>query len=70
MKIEDVQTWTTSRGIGCAVLSREGARGQWLLTPHGVTTGSTTKRRPSRICKRCRDLLPDLQPEPEVPRVP
>ena len=69
MKIEDIQTWTTSRGIGCIVMSWQGQR---LTTPHGLTFGSKTERRPSRICKRCRDALPHLEPaeppEPEVVR--
>ncbi len=60
MRIEDVQHWSMSAGIGHIVTDSLG--GGWLYTAcNSMMTGNLEAERPARVCSKCRAKLPHLR---------
>lgn len=61
VELKDVKHWVLDRGIGHILLS---ARRGWNFTACGMAGPSMleTKKRPGRVCSKCRALLPTIKP--------
>lgn len=57
--IDDVKLWTTG-GIGHVIIGQQ--HGWYYTACQSFGTFGKTKKRPKRICRKCRAALPKLTP--------
>ena len=60
MTLDEIKAWSMLGGVACIVTSGQGG---WVTTACGHwRTGDATFGRPKRVCRKCREALPNLRP--------